>query len=150
MKLYRGYQRPPEFLTPKHAQEYEELKRLKKEIWAKGSGDPFEEMGEERLNRLFELREIAALQFFTDEEKAARDFAGKKGFVVAVELDDELAQGYYQGEQYMAAGSRIVSNFAIRGRELAQHLKDGKVEVIDIQKESAEGRISAEGESTNI
>ncbi|GEM_PF-5625067 len=150
MKLYRGYQKPPEFLTPKLAQEYEELKRLKKEIWAKNLSDPFEEMGEKRLNRLFELREIAALQFFTDEEKAARDVAGEKGFVVAVDLPDELVQRYHQGEVYMAAGSRIVSNFVIRGKELAQHLEDWKVEVIDIEKESTEGRINGEGESTKI
>ena len=50
----------------------------------------------------------------------------------------------------MTAGSRIVSNFVIRGKELAQHLEDWKVEVIDIEKESTEGRISGEGESTKV
>lgn len=153
MKLYRGYVTAPEFLTPKIAERYEELKRLKKEIWARHPSNPLkalEEMGEEHFNRLYELRKIAGPQFFTDEEKAARDVAGKKGFVITVDLEDELARSYHQGEQYMAAGSRIVSNFVIRGRELAQHLEDWKVEVIDIQKESTEGRISGEGESTKI
>lgn len=143
MKLYRGYQNRPKFLIPTLAREWQELNRMKKEYAAETTSlaDLVTKMGEERLTRWAELAQIASPQFFTDQEVVAREFAGDKGFVIVLELDDEKAQEYYQGEQQMLRGDKLqyVSNFVFSGEELGRHLTDWRFDLLDLREQRLEG-----------
>lgn len=142
MKLYRGFKELPKIFIPKLAQEFRELQVLHREAVedSKTPLDIIRIMGQEKFLRWAELGKIAGAQFFTDQEQITREVAGDKGYVLALEVDNEIAQGHYQGEQIMERGGerRYISNFVFSGEELARLAKDNQVELIDIAKELAE------------
>ncbi|EKD64625.1 MAG: hypothetical protein ACD_50C00335G0001 [uncultured bacterium] len=74
----------------------------------------------------------------------ARGFAGEKGFLIVVDISDEIAGEHYSGDQIMAREGkpRPISNFVFSGKELARISKDGNANIIDleIERRSKEGR----------
>lgn len=148
MKLYRGFKEIPKIFVPKLADEFRELEGLHQQAIerSKTSLEILQIMGKEKFLRWAELAKIAGPQFFTDQEQITREVAGGKGYVLALEVDSEVAQGHYHGEQVMERGEerRHISNFVFTGEELAQLANDQKVELIDIAKELAEKQEIAE------
>jgi hypothetical protein len=150
MKLYRGYQDRPKMLVGKVETEWNELNAAKKAA-AEGTSNPVDivrKMGEERFARWGELAKIAGAQFFTDDEAAARGFAGEKGFLIIVDIPDEDAHSHYRGDQMMMRGGgeapRLVSNFVFSGKELAQLTQDGHADFVEleIEKKNKEGKVA--------
>jgi hypothetical protein len=146
MKLYRGYKTTPKMFIPKLAEELEELNRKAEGIKTSDLVEFIKQMGAEAVARRAELQQIAGKKFFTDDEANARDFAGENGFVMTLEIPDEIAQKHYEGEQVMSAGDtpRYGSNFVFTGRELQDHLDEWKFDVVNLEEE----RASAEREKT--
>lgn len=143
MKLYRGYKKKPKFLTPTLTEEYEALNALRNKLHDENPDlrDLLRAMGIERMNRLLELQNIANPQFFTELENVARAFAGKKGFIVRLELDDAIAHEHNHGIQWMRndQGKPMpVTNFVFPAKELSQHMKDWKFDLIDIENDRTE------------
>ena len=133
-------------LVGKLATEWDELNAAKKAA-AEGTSNPVDivrKMGEERFARWGELSKIAGSQFFTDDAEMARGFAGDKGFLIVVDLPDDVAHEHYRGDQMMARDgkSRLISNFVFSGKELAQITQDGKADFVELELErkSKEGR----------
>lgn len=155
MKLYRGYRTRPKVFTLKSDKELNELKVLYRDSGAESAEnviDAIKKMGVENFTRFTELRRLAGPQFYTDDESIARGFAGEKGFVHILEIEDDAAREHYQGSQLMApAGEpRIANNFVFRGRELMQH-PEWKRDFIEMEREEAEKEIKPSGiESSSV
>lgn len=131
MKLYRGYKKRPHIATPKMEEEYQALKEeitaKQAELRSRLGKDPLitdllREVGQEKIVRFNELRQIVGDQFFADQEIVAREFAGEKGFVITLDVPDDVANAHYRGEQVMRRGTenRYVSNFVFRGNEIRE------------------------------
>jgi hypothetical protein len=134
MKLYRGYKTQPVFLT-------EDLEREFQDLQSKFDED---NLPKDQIKRFKELREIAAEQFFTDNEKIARDFAKENGFLVEMHIEDKTAFDHYAGEHSMAPDSKLQlsSNFVFSGKDLAKNVKEWNVRVISLENEMMEIRNS--------
>lgn len=149
MKLYRGYEERPKMLVGKLANEWNELDTAKKAAaeGAKNVVDMVNRMGKERFARWADLAKIAGAQFFTDDAEMARGVAGGKGFLMVVDIPDEVAHEHYKGDQMMARDGkpRFISNFVFSGKELAQIAQDGKADLVEleIERKNKEGKVTS-------
>ena len=146
MKLYRGYKKRPYIYTEKLQKEFLELEEKlregpEKEILTA----TLHRMGIDAMDRHFDLRKIGGPQFFTNMESLARDFAGQDGFVMIIDVPDEVADEHYQGEEVMHPGAEMVfnSNYVFMGEEIAEHLADWNVDLIEMERESHEVQAEA-------
>ena len=138
MKLFRGYKQLPRWPIPKIKQELAELEAECRAIPGTII-DAIKTMGRARFIRLTELRVICSPQFFTDQPEVAREFAGEKGFLITLEVPDDVAQKHYRGEQVMRRGGvvRYVSNYVFKGEEILHQntLNPSSVEFIQLERE---------------
>ena len=143
MKLYRGYKQQPRFLVPKLASELTQLRTEREAVNTRLSNsqdirDYTRVMGEEKFTRLVDLEQIAGPQFFTDDEGAAREFAGEKGFLVQLGIDEKIATAHCQPDvQMIVHGDKqnAITNFVFTGEELATHLDSWDIQLIEIERE---------------
>lgn len=142
MKLYRGYVDKPKIATPEAVEEYKRLAELRDEInnRLKNPADIVREMGITNFNRLNELKKIVGDQFFTDDEEMARGFAGERGYVIKMDVPDEIAQEHYSGVEMMArdGSPRPITNYKFTGKELWGIYNDQKwkIDLIELEREN--------------
>lgn len=137
MKLYRGYRTKPIFPTPELAKEFVAFTDKK------DSTDELKD-GPYYFARRAELGKIFGPQYFTDQELIARRFALKdQCFIVAIDVNNEVAQSHYDGEVPFAAyeeiNSGIASIFVFTGEELAQNRHEWKLESTEFGPKTVEG-----------
>ncbi len=152
MKLYRGFKQRPKFYLSQSETELEILEQ-RSEILSKTTGlfEYFRAFKE--LPRLNELRRIAQPQYFTDQEQIARDFAGEKGFVLVIEIDETEALRHHRGQQHMAPNKHpiLADNYLFSAKELADLAKSGLVELIELEFErDPELRLESSSELRNL
>ena len=136
MKLYRGYKEKPKLLIPKLKEELERLRQENDKHVHLPIQEHLRNMGKEKMLRKYELEKIAGSQFFTDDEQAAREFAGDQGFVIVLDVPDLVAMDHFAGSQTMAPAGivRYVTNFVFSGDELYGN-PEWKMDLIEVGME---------------
>ncbi len=117
MTLYRGLTIPPRLLTPK----------LAMELKTQGSRAPLE------------LVKIGRAQFFTDRYEVAAEKAGANGYILTLELPNDIALDHLQEQtvSMIVKGEAHgqLDNYKFEAEEINRYFDQGRVRLIELNPE---------------
>ena len=127
MLLYRGVKNEPQWYDPELEMRCEA--QIAKQEAIAANGDYLKAFIEAARSSVDRMSAPLGDQIFTDDKKIARDCAGPNGYLITINVPDNIVGKHYYADEFVRSKDALSSNFAFGARELAKNRSTWQLQV---------------------